>query len=55
MSELVRVENKGRVRTIVLNRPDKMNAFRGKTCDEMIKALYKAGYDKDVGAIVLVA
>ena len=28
-------------------------AFRGTTCDELIKALYKAGYDKDVGAIVL--
>ena len=39
--------------TITINRPDKMNAFRGTTCDELIKALYKAGYDKDVGAIVL--
>ena len=38
---------------IVINRPDKMNAFRGTTCDELIKALYKAGYDKQVGAIVL--
>ena len=24
---------------IIINRPDKMNAFRGKTCDELIKAL----------------
>ena len=38
---------------IIINRPDKMNAFRGTTCDELIKALYKAGYDKEVGAIVL--
>jgi 2-ketocyclohexanecarboxyl-CoA hydrolase len=38
---------------ITINRPEKMNAFRGTTCDELIKALYKAGYDKDVGAIVL--
>src|SRR3974377_694589 len=38
---------------IIINRPDKMNAFRSKTCDELIKALYKAGYDKSVGAIVL--
>ena len=38
---------------IIINRPDKMNAFRGKTCDELIKALYKAGYDNSVGAIVL--
>ena len=27
---------------IIINRPDKMNAFRGTTCDELIKALYKA-------------
>ena len=38
---------------ITINRADKMNAFRGTTCDELIKALYKAGYDKSVGAIVL--
>ena len=38
---------------IIINRADKMNAFRGTTCDELIKALYKAGYDKEVGAIVL--
>ena len=38
---------------ITINRPDKMNAFRGTTCDELIKALNKAGYDKAVGAIVL--
>ena len=38
---------------IIINRPDKMNSFRGTTCDELIKALYKAGYDKNVGAIVL--
>ncbi|MBE0547153.1 MAG: 2-ketocyclohexanecarboxyl-CoA hydrolase [Rubrivivax sp.] len=38
---------------ITINRPDKMNAFRGTTCDELIRALNKAGYDKDIGAIVL--
>ena len=38
---------------ITINRPDKMNSFRGQTCDEIIKALNKAGYDKSVGAIVL--
>jgi 2-ketocyclohexanecarboxyl-CoA hydrolase len=38
---------------ITINRPDKMNAFRGTTCDEIIKALNKAGYDRDVGCIVL--
>jgi 2-ketocyclohexanecarboxyl-CoA hydrolase len=38
---------------ITINRPEKMNAFRGRTCDELIHALNKAGYDKAVGAIVL--
>lgn len=38
---------------ITINRPDKMNAFRGQTCDEIIRALNKAGYDRDVGCIVL--
>ena len=38
---------------ITINRPDKMNAFRGTTCDELIKALNKAGYDREVGCIVL--
>ena len=38
---------------ITINRPEKMNSFRGTTCDELIRALYKAGYDKTVGAIVL--
>ena len=38
---------------ITINRPDKMNSFRGQTCDELIKALNKAGYDKGAGAIVL--
>lgn len=38
---------------IIINRPEKMNAFRGQTCDELIRALNKAGYDESIGAIVL--
>jgi len=38
---------------ITINRPEKMNAFRGQTCDEIIRALNRAGYDREVGAIVL--
>jgi 2-ketocyclohexanecarboxyl-CoA hydrolase len=38
---------------ITINRPEKLNAFRGTTCEELIKAVYTAGYDKDIGAIVL--
>lgn len=38
---------------ITINRPDKMNAFRGRTCDELIHAINKAGYDNSIGVIVL--
>lgn len=39
--------------TITINRPERMNAFRGRTCDELIHALNRAGYDGDIGVIVL--
>ena len=32
-------EVKNGVAWITINRPEKMNAFRGTTCDEIIKAL----------------
>jgi 2-ketocyclohexanecarboxyl-CoA hydrolase len=38
---------------ITINRPEKMNAFRGRTCDELIDAINRAGYAKDIGVIVL--
>jgi 2-ketocyclohexanecarboxyl-CoA hydrolase len=41
------------VARITINRPEKYNAFRGKTCDEMIDALHRAGWDKSIGVIVL--
>ncbi|HVO08269.1 MAG TPA: enoyl-CoA hydratase-related protein, partial [Burkholderiaceae bacterium] len=44
---------RNRVAWITINRSDKMNAFRGTTCDELIDALYRAGYDREVGCIVL--
>lgn len=46
-------EVRDHVATITLNRPEVYNAFRGQTCVELVKALARAGYDKDVGAIVL--
>lgn len=46
-------EVRNNVAWITINRPEKMNAFRGQTCDELIRALNKAGYDKEVGCIVL--
>jgi len=41
------------VARITINRPAVMNAFRGKTCEELIAALNRAGWDKAIGVIVL--
>jgi len=38
---------------ITINRPEKMNAFRGQTCEELIHAFNRAGWDRSVGVIVL--
>ncbi|MES2258294.1 MAG: enoyl-CoA hydratase-related protein [Pseudomonadota bacterium] len=38
---------------ITINRPEKYNAFRGRTCDELIDAFNRAGWDKSIGVIVL--
>jgi 2-ketocyclohexanecarboxyl-CoA hydrolase len=49
---LVEVKN-GHTAWITINRPDKLNAFRGRTCEELIDALLEAGYDKRIACIVL--
>lgn len=41
------------VATITINRPDKYNAFRAQTCEELIDAFQRAGWDRAVGVIVL--
>ncbi len=38
---------------ITINRPEKYNAFRGRTCEELIDALNKAAWDNAIGVIVL--
>ena len=43
----------GRTATITINRPKKYNAFRPRTIVELIDAFQKAGWDKDIGSIVL--
>ena len=45
-------EVKDGVARITINRPEKYNAFRGKTCDELIDAFQRAGWDKSIGVIV---
>ena len=46
-------EVKGRAAWITINRPKVYNAFRGRTLDEMIQALHRAGNDKGVSSIVI--
>ena len=41
------------VATITIDRPEKMNAFRGQTCEELIHAFNRAGWNKHIGVIVL--
>src|SRR5262245_49452844 len=38
---------------ITINRPQVLNAFRGKTVDELIAAFRTAWHDADVGVVVL--
>ena len=38
---------------IAINRPKVMNAFRARTCEELIHAFNAVGWDKAVGVIVL--
>jgi dihydroxynaphthoic acid synthetase len=46
-------DTKDGVRTITINRPDKLNAFTPHTVREMARAFYDAGRDGSVGVIVL--
>jgi 2-ketocyclohexanecarboxyl-CoA hydrolase len=41
------------VARITINRPEKLNAFRGATCEELIDAFNRAGWDDAIGVIVL--
>jgi naphthoate synthase len=49
----VRYEVDGPVATITIDRPDRYNAFRGRTVDELLAAFKAAWADSQVGAIIL--
>ena len=53
MSDLVRVHDKGHVRTLVLNRPDKMNALSHALAWAIVTEVQKAAHDDDVWVIAL--
>ncbi len=40
------------VATITINRPEVYNAFRGRTCVELIRAFQQASWNTDIGVIV---
>lgn len=46
-------EEKDGTAWITINRPEKYNAFRGTTCEELIDAFGRAGWNKSIGSIVL--
>src|SRR5450830_722582 len=41
------------VATITINRPKVYNAFNSNTCEELIRAFSKAGWNEDIGVVVL--
>jgi 2-ketocyclohexanecarboxyl-CoA hydrolase len=49
----ITVETRDGVARITIARPDKYNAFRAETVEELIAAFTAAGWDRAVGAIVL--
>ncbi len=46
-------EEKNGAAWITINRPEKYNAFRAETVEELIQAFQKAAWNKDIGVIVL--
>ncbi len=53
MSNTVLSSTRNNVRTITLNRPDRLNAMNAEMLEELCKALDSANADPDIGAIVL--
>lgn len=43
----------GGVATITINRPSVYNAFRARTVDELLHAFQQAGWNPEIGVIVL--
>ena len=46
-------DERNAIATITVNRADKLNAYRTQTYSEVIDALLRAGWNKDIGVIVL--
>ena len=46
-------DEKDGVATITVNRPERLNAFREGTYVEVVDAIQRAGWNRDIGVIVL--
>jgi len=55
MSDILQVEQHGRVVRLVMNRPEKRNALSAVLCRELVDSVARANRDPQVGAIVLAA
>ncbi len=51
--EDILTERRGKTLVITINRPDRLNAFRQRTVDELIAAFENAGGSADIGAVIL--
>lgn len=51
--EQIRYDVDGRIATLTLNRPDRMNAFTGRMCAEMIAAFDLADADDNVKVVIV--
>ena len=51
--DLIKVENRGRVGLITLNRPKQLNALNAKLMQELAQALYAYDADPGIGAILI--
>jgi enoyl-CoA hydratase/carnithine racemase len=51
--ETLGYEVEGRILTITLNRPDRMNAFTGRMCEELIAAFDRAEADDEIKAVIV--
>lgn len=51
--ETLRYDVDGRILTLTLNRPERMNAFTGRMCNELIAAFDRADADDDVKVVIV--
>ncbi|MEP5930203.1 MAG: enoyl-CoA hydratase-related protein, partial [Nitratireductor sp.] len=49
----IKIEKRGNILLITLNRPDRLNAWTPKMAEEQADAIQKANDDPDIGAIVM--